>query len=102
MTTKPVIFISYAHLDEPEKPRDGDVQWLSFVTGFLKPAEKRGGLAVWTDRLMPGGAEWNAEIERKLGQCDVFVLLVSRHSMASDFIIDKEIATPSPTGAAPR
>jgi hypothetical protein len=93
MTTKPVIFISYAHLDEPEKPRDGEVQWLSFVTGFLKPAEKRGGIAVWTDRLMPGGAEWNVDIERKLDQCDVFVLLVSRHSMASDYIIDKEIAT---------
>jgi hypothetical protein len=32
---KPVIFISYAHLDEPEKPREGDVQWLSFVTEHL-------------------------------------------------------------------
>jgi TIR domain len=88
--TKPVIFISYAHADEPEKPLDG-VQWLSFVTGFLKPAEKRGALEVWTDRLMPGGAEWNLEIERKLQKCDVFVLLVSRHSMASDFVLDKEI-----------
>jgi TIR domain len=88
--TKPVIFISYAHADEPEKPLDG-VQWLSFVAGFLKPAEKRGALEVWTDRLMPGGAEWNSEIERKLQKCDVFVLLVSRHSMASDFVLDKEI-----------
>jgi TIR domain len=90
---KPIIFISYAHLDEPEKPRDGEVPWLSFVTGFLKPAEKRGAIEVWTDRLMPGGTAWNSEIEHKLQGCDVFVLLVSRHSMASDYIIDQEIAT---------
>jgi hypothetical protein len=41
MTTlkaKPIIFISYAHLDEPEKMREDEVQWLSFVTGFLRPA----------------------------------------------------------------
>jgi hypothetical protein len=30
-STKPVIFISYAHADEPEKPADGEVKWLSFV-----------------------------------------------------------------------
>jgi hypothetical protein len=90
--TKPVIFISYAHLDEPEKPADGEIKWLSFVTGFLRPAETQGAFEVWTDRLMPGGAEWNSEIERKLQGCDVFVLLVSRHSKASYYIIDQEIA----------
>jgi tetratricopeptide (TPR) repeat protein len=90
--TKPVIFISYAHLDEPEKPRDSEERWLSFVMGFLRPAETQGAVEVWIDRLMPGGAEWNSEIERKLQGCDVFVLLVSRHSMASHYIIDQEIA----------
>ena len=25
LETKPVIFISYAHVDEPEKPRQGEV-----------------------------------------------------------------------------
>jgi hypothetical protein len=41
---------------------------------------------------MKGGADWEREIERKLRACDVFILLVSRHSMASDYIVDKEIA----------
>jgi len=90
--TKPVIFISYAHLDEPEKLRDGEVPWLSFVTGHLRPAAKHGAVDVWVDTLMRGGDDWNPEIERKLRQCDVFVLLVSRYSTSSDYVVDKEIA----------
>jgi hypothetical protein len=27
---KPLIFISYAHLDEPDNPVAGDVRWLTF------------------------------------------------------------------------
>ena len=34
---KPIIFISYAHADEPEKPAEGEIKWLSFVTGYLGP-----------------------------------------------------------------
>ena len=40
---------------------------------------------------MRGGAEWEREIEQKLRACDIFLLLVSRHSMASDYVVDKEI-----------
>jgi hypothetical protein len=40
--SRPVIFISYAHADEPEKPADGEVKWLSFVQRFLQPAMKGG------------------------------------------------------------
>jgi TIR domain len=90
--TKPVIFISDAHADEPENPRDGEVQWLTFVTDFLKSAEQRGEIEVWTDRLMPGGADWNQEIEDKVRGCDVFILLISHNSLASDYVVDKEIA----------
>jgi hypothetical protein len=91
LQTKPVIFISYAHLDEPEKPTQGEVQWLSFVTGYLKTAEKRGAVEVWTDRLMPGGADWSSEIERKVRGCDIFILLISHNSLSSDYVVDKEI-----------
>ena len=37
---------------------------------------------------MPGGTDWDPEIEEKLRACDIFILLVS----ASDYIVDKEIA----------
>ena len=91
-STKPVIFINYAHADEPEKPVDGEVQWLSFVRRYLQPAVKGGVFNLWVDRQMMGGADWDPEIEQKLRTCDIFILLVSASSMASDYIVDKEIA----------
>src|SRR5271163_3174385 len=92
MPRKPILFISYSHLDEPEDPGEGEVRWLSFVVGHLRPAKKHGAVEIWLDRLMEGGADWSQEIERKLRACDVFILLVSNNAMASSYIVDKEIA----------
>src|SRR5271155_3391909 len=63
MPYKPIIFISYSQADEPERPADGEVQWLSFVRRSLQPAVKYG----------------------------IFILLVSDNSLASDYVVDKEI-----------
>jgi hypothetical protein len=89
---KPLIVISYAHADEPERPVEGEIKWLSFVTGYLRPAIKHGAVELWIDRLMPGGVDWEPEIEQKLRACDIFILLVSRHSLSSPYVVDKEIA----------
>src|SRR5271166_3176991 len=89
---KPLIVISYAHADEPERPAEGEAKWLSFVTGYLRPAIKHGAVDLWIDRLMPGGADWEREIEQRLRACDIFILLVSPNSLASDDVIKKEIA----------
>jgi hypothetical protein len=91
-TAKPVIFISYSHKDEPEHPRGEEVQWLSFVRTYLQPAVKHGVFDLWVDQHIPGGTDWDPEIEKKLRACDIFILLVSANSMASDYIIDREIA----------
>jgi TIR domain len=40
---------------------------------------------------MPGGADWEREIERKLRDCDIFILLVSPSSLSSDYVVYKEI-----------
>lgn len=90
-SAKPLIFISYAHLDEPEKTRGEEIQWLTFVMKYLRPALKRGEFAVWVDRQMYGGTKWDEEIQRNLRFCDVFVLLVSPNSMGSAYIVDKEL-----------
>ena len=87
-SNKPIIFISYSHKDEPEHPRDGEIQWLSFVRAYLQPAVKGSVFNLWGDRHMAHGAE----IERNLRECDVFILLVSANSTASDDLVDKEIA----------
>ncbi len=99
-SAKPLIFLSYAHLDEPEKPRGEEVQWLTFVMKFLRPAVKSGVFDQWVDRLMPGGTRWGPEIEHKLRACDIFVLLVSPNSMGSNYIIDKELEIARERGAA--
>ena len=84
LSAKPVIFISYSHKDEPDKPRDGEVQWLSFVRTYLQPAIKHGVFDLFVDEHLPGGAAFDPEIERKLhlrylpladlGQLDLFQL----------------------------
>jgi hypothetical protein len=89
---KPIVFISYAHADEPEKPGEGEVKWLSFVTGYLRAAVKQDAIEIWVDEFLRAGAKWNLEIERKLRECDIFVLLCSHHSLSSDYVVDKELA----------
>ena len=61
-----IIVISYAHADEPDKPAEGEVKWLSFVTGYLRPAIKHGAVEIWLDRFMRGGADSEREIASKL------------------------------------
>ncbi len=51
---KAIIFINYAHADEPERPK-----WMSFVTGYLRRAVKHGAVDIWIDRLMRGGDDWD-------------------------------------------
>jgi TIR domain len=89
---KPVIFIRYSHKDEPEHPRDSETQWLSLLRACLQPAAKHGVVNLWCDTHMHNGAEWDAEAEQYLRACDIFILLVSAHSIASDHIVDREIA----------
>jgi len=89
--SKPIIFISYAPADEPEKPVDGEVKWLSFVTGHLQVAEEIGALEIWTEPLAPG-ADLGPEAQRKLRACDIFAPLVSTHSLAFGAVVGRQIA----------
>src|SRR5271163_3585481 len=90
-TGRPIIFISYAHNDEPDRPGEGEVKWLTFVRTYLEPAVKHGALEYWVDRHMTGGADSDREIQSKLRECDIFILLVSAHSTGSTYLRDTEI-----------
>jgi len=92
-TTKPVIFISYSHKDEPEHPGADDIAWLTFVQSFLAPVVKTGIFDIWVDQHLHGGDDLDPEIKRKLAGCDIFVLLASRFSLASTYVVETEIAT---------
>jgi tetratricopeptide (TPR) repeat protein len=91
-TPKPVIFISYSHKDEPERTPEGDIHWLNEIQSYLAPAAN-GTFELWNDEDMAGGADWEKEIKAKLAVCDICILFVSRHSLASKYAIEVEIAT---------
>lgn len=82
MTEKPAIFLSYSHKD---------TEWLEFVQSHLGPSVAHGRFTTWDDRRIQGGDAWESEIEQALDGSAVFILLVSRHSLSSDFILKKEV-----------
>ena len=92
---EPVVFISYSHMDEPERTPEGEIYWLREIQSHLRPAIRRanGRFGVWTDAAITGGADWESDIKAKLAVCDICILLVSRHSLASEYVIDVEIET---------
>jgi hypothetical protein len=90
-TGKLIVFVSYAHRDEPEKPGPEGFAWLSFVLEYLSVGKRAGAFDLWVDTQMMGSANWREDIRAKLGVCDIFILLVSDRSMASDFILDEEL-----------
>jgi hypothetical protein len=90
-TAKPVIFICYSQLDEPEQPGPGEVKWRTYVQSHLQPAVKNGIFDLWVDRDIEAGTDWRAEIDRKLNNCDICMLLVSRHALSTNFILDVEV-----------
>ncbi len=78
------IFISYSHEDE---------DWLNYVRSHLRTAEFAGAFELWDDRKLMGGDDWEAEIAKALAECRVCILLVSRHSLTSDYINRVEMRT---------
>ncbi len=65
------VFLSYAHQDAE-------------LADALRAELARLAGPVWLDKSLVGGQRWWAEILRQISGCHLFVLLVSRHSMASD------------------
>jgi tetratricopeptide (TPR) repeat protein len=80
--SKPRVFISYSHKDEPWKDR--------FVS-HLGIAEKQGLLQTWDDRQLRGGDDWFNEIMKAIENGSVAVLLVSHNSLTSNFILNEEV-----------
>ncbi|HRJ15553.1 MAG TPA: TIR domain-containing protein, partial [Saprospiraceae bacterium] len=52
---------------------------------------KTGKINFWYDQGILPGAEWKKEIENKLGEADIIVLLLSPEFWASDFIWEQEL-----------
>jgi len=76
------IFISYSHKDEEFKD--------DLVT-MLEGLRRQGVISPWQDRCIEEGDEWYQEIQDAMNECDLAILLVSKHFIASRFIQDEEL-----------
>ncbi|NOZ54790.1 MAG: SUMF1/EgtB/PvdO family nonheme iron enzyme [Gammaproteobacteria bacterium] len=76
------LFISYSHNDQAQ---------LDELLEGLKPLEREGLVAPWTDRLIGIGENWHAKITTALGDCDLGLFLLSKRFFGSDFIDEKEL-----------
>lgn len=82
-TPRPVrIFIAYARLD---------ADMLEELRRHLMPLIRSNRVEVWFDGEITPGAAWEGEIKKHLYQADIVLLLVSAHSIASDYFYHKEM-----------
>jgi hypothetical protein len=77
------VFISYSHKDE-EMKNELDAHLIG-----LKRSEM---IAVWNDRMLIGGDDWNEEIIAELQAADIIILLISVYFLNSKYIWEKEVA----------
>jgi tetratricopeptide (TPR) repeat protein len=82
VSDKPVIFISYSHRDRA---------WLDYVRSFFEPLAEHWNLQIWDDEKLRIGDDWRGDIYSAIDACCVFVLLVSRYSLSSTFILNDEV-----------
>ncbi len=74
---KPRVFISFSHHDDAAK---------DMLVLKLKVLQTAGLVEYWLDHNLTAGEEWNRAITEKLEVMDVFVLLVSDHSLTSKYV----------------
>jgi len=76
------VFISYAHLDDALRER---------LRAHLSPLEREGLVQTWDDREILAGDEWADEIDERLNQADVILLLVTADFIKSEYCYGKEL-----------
>lgn len=76
------VFCSYAHKDESLKKE---------LDAHLKAMEREGLIAIWSDRRIDPGMEWEGEIDEHLESAEIILLLISSDFIASDYCYKKEL-----------
>ena len=70
------VFVSYSHRDR---------EFLEHLNPNLKLLERQQVIDAWYDGEIRAGDEWEPAIWENLSHADIVVVLVSQHSLASDF-----------------
>ena len=76
------LFFCYAPEDEPLRKE---------LENHLTLLERQGYLAGWSGRAAGEGDDWRAEIERRMNEAQVILLLVSADFIASDHLYEVEL-----------
>src|SRR5437016_4713379 len=76
------IFFCYAHEDE---------EILNKLKRHLWPLQRQGLIAVWHDRDISAGTEWEREISQHLNSAQIILLLVSPDFMYSEYCYGVEM-----------
>lgn len=77
------IFISYSKVDR--------VAFLDPMLLYLKPLARGGKIKTWDDSEILPGEEWDDKIKAEIESADIIFLLVSAHSLNTDYIWNVEI-----------
>jgi len=81
--SKPVkLFFCYAPEDEPLRKE---------LEKHLTLLERQGYLTSWSGRGIGAGEDWRAEVERRMAEAHVILLLVSADFLASDHLYEVEL-----------
>ena len=76
------LFISYSKHDK---------DFADTLQRRLKPLVRQGKVETFYDQDLLAGADFDAEIKRRLGEADIILLLVSPDFLATDYIMDVEV-----------
>jgi hypothetical protein len=79
---RPLIFISYSHLDPT---------WKNHFLGHLKVLEGQAQLEAWSDSRIEVGDDWEAKIQEAMARASIAVLLISHNFLTSEYIMTKEV-----------
>ncbi len=77
------LFFSYAPEDDELRVR---------LEKHLAVLKREGAIRGWSDRMISAGEEWKGEIDRRLDEADIILLLVSASYLASDYCYDVEVS----------
>lgn len=76
------VYISYSHHDE---------LYMLALKAHLASLERQGMIEVWDDRNIPTGAVVVEELNQRLGEADLILLLISSDYLASDYRFRNEM-----------
>ena len=77
-----LVFVSYSHKDK---------RYLDELLVHLKPLQRAGRIAAWSDHQIQAGSKWFDQIKQSLADAKVVIMLVSSDFLASDFIDEHEL-----------